>query len=51
MVKVVLCRFVKAQIDGISLRNALRNALPNDRKMKLQQAGMKAEKIAGALLK
>jgi len=47
MVKVVLCRFVKAQIDGISLRNAL----PNARKMKLQQAKMKAEKIAGALLK
>ena len=47
MVKVVLCRFVKAQIDGISLRNALRNT----GKIKLQQAGMKAEKIAGALLK
>ena len=47
MVKVVLCRFIKSQIDGISLRNAVRKTC----KMNLRQAGNKADKIADALFK
>ena len=47
MVKVVLCRFIKSQLDGISLRNAVRKTC----KMNLRQAGNKADKIADALFK
>ena len=47
MVKVVLCRFVKSQLDGISLRNAVRKTC----KMNLRQAERKADMIAEALFK
>lgn len=47
MVKVVLCRFITSQLDGISLRNALVKTC----KMNLRQAGNKADKIADALFK
>ena len=47
MVKVVLCRFIKSQLDGISLRNAVRKIC----KMNIGQAEIKADKIAEALFK
>lgn len=49
MVKVVLCRFIKSQLDGISLRNILLKIY--DRKMNMRQAEAKADKIAEALIK
>ena len=47
MVKVVLCRFVTAQLDGLSLRNALFKTS----NINLRQAESKADKIVEALMK
>ena len=50
-VKLVLCRFVKSQLDGKSLTNAFRKAGGVITPSSLSEAAVKADKIVAALSK
>jgi hypothetical protein len=46
MVRVVLCRFIKSQLTGLSLINAVRNAQDVNNPPSLKKANIRAEKLS-----